>query len=103
MGKVSTDRPAPDFGSFSVLTFPTAGVSPKVLWVFPSLNPCPHELDSDPILSDCFEQLSTKEAEKPHGQFFSIVYREIGDLKVIMSGEVDCSSSTDLELNRSIG
>ena len=32
--------------------------------------------------------------EKPHGLFFSVVQRQIGDLNVIMAGEVDCSKST---------
>ena len=45
------------------------------------------------ITSDCFERLCTKEVEEPDGEFFSIVSREICGLKVIMSAEVDCSSS----------
>ena len=31
--------------------------------------------------------------QKPHGTFFSVVQRNIGDLNVIMAGEVDCSKS----------
>ena len=65
----------------------------EVLRVFPSSNPCPYEFGSDTIPSDCFERLCTEKAEKPDGEFFSIVSREICGLKVIMSAEVDCSSS----------
>ena len=49
-------------------------------------------------LSDCFEKLCTRPmTQKPHGLFFSVVRRKIGDHDVIMSGEVDCSSSMDLD------
>lgn len=39
--------------------------------------------------------------QKPHGTFFSVVHRKIGDLNVIMAGEVDCSKS--MHFNQSIG
>lgn len=52
------------------------------------------------IYSDCFEKLCARPVtEEPHGTFFSVVRRKIGDLDVIMAGEVDCSSSTSLDLS----
>ena len=50
--------------------------------------------------SNCFENLCTRPmTKKLHGIFFSIVRRKIGDLDVIMAGEVDCSSSADLSID----
>jgi len=49
----------------------------------------------DITLSYCFEELCAHStAKKPHGTFFSIVTRKIGELNIIMAGEVDCSTST---------
>ncbi|KAF9779987.1 hypothetical protein BJ322DRAFT_1023892 [Thelephora terrestris] len=42
--------------------------------------------------SDCFERACARlMTEKPHGVFFSVVRRKIGDYDVIMAGEVDCT------------
>ncbi|KAF9779986.1 hypothetical protein BJ322DRAFT_1164997 [Thelephora terrestris] len=50
--------------------------------------------------SDCFENVGTRPMTKrPRGIFFSVVRRKIGNHDVIMSGEVDCSSSTDNQPN----
>jgi len=50
--------------------------------------------DTDITLSHCFEKLCTRSrTRKPHGTFYSVVSREIGDLNIIMAGEVDCSTS----------
>ena len=46
------------------------------------------------IFSDCFEKLCTRKMTKRlHGIFFGVVSRRIGDVEIIMAGEVDCSSS----------
>ena len=61
-------------------------------WVSPFHSPC-YDPDSNITLSHCFEKLCThSKAIKPHGEFFSVVQRKIGDFNVIMAGEVDCSS-----------
>ena len=54
-----------------------------------------HDSGTEIALSYCFEELCARSmAEKPHGTFFSVVTRKIGELNVIMAGEVDCSTST---------
>ena len=53
-----------------------------------------HDPGPDITLSYCFEELCARStAEKPHGTFFSVVTRKIGELNIIMAGEVDCSTS----------
>lgn len=53
-----------------------------------------HDPGTNIALSYCFEELCARStAEKPHGTFFSVVTRKIGELNVIMAGEVDCSLS----------
>ena len=53
--------------------------------------------DPEMIFSDCFEKLCARSTtQERHGTFFSVVHRKIGDLDIIMAGEVDCSSSMDL-------
>ena len=48
----------------------------------------------DTTPSYCFEELCTNStAQKPHGTFYSVVSRRIGELDIIMAGEVDCSTS----------
>ena len=54
-----------------------------------------HDPGSNITLSYCFEELCAHStAEKPHGTFYSVVSRRIGELNIIMAGEVDCSTST---------
>jgi hypothetical protein len=61
-----------------------------------------HGPDSNITYSYCFEELCTRSMTRgPHGTFFSIIHRKIGDLNVIMAGEVDCSES--MHLDQSIG
>jgi len=53
-----------------------------------------HDPGTNATLSYCFEELCAHStAEKLHGTFFSVVTRKIGELNVIMAGEVDCSLS----------
>ena len=53
-----------------------------------------HDPSPNVTLSYCFEELCAHStAEKPHGTFYSVVSRKIGNLNVIMAGEVDCSTS----------
>jgi len=53
-----------------------------------------HDPGTDVALSYCFEELCARStAKKPHGTFFSVVTRKVGELNVIMAGEVDCSLS----------
>ncbi|KAF9651206.1 hypothetical protein BDM02DRAFT_901105 [Thelephora ganbajun] len=57
-----------------------------------------HDSGSDITFSDCFEILCTRSTMQKHrGTFFSIVRRKIGDLNIIMAGEVDCSTSMNME------
>ena len=60
--------------------------------------------DSDITFSYCFEELCTRSmTQKPHGTFFSVVHRKIGDLNVIMAGEIDCSTSMHFDQSLAIG
>jgi len=54
-------------------------------------------LESNTPFSHCFEELCARSmTQKPHGTFYSVVNRKIGDLNVIMAGEIDCSMSMRL-------
>jgi len=40
----------------------------------------------------CFEEVCTvSETSEPNGRFCSIVSRRLGDLNIVMAGEVDCA------------
>jgi len=59
---------------------------------------------ADITLSHCFEKLCTRSrTQKPHGTFYSVVSREIDEINIIMAGEVDCSTSTRIDLRISDG
>ena len=53
-----------------------------------------HGSESNIPFSHCFEELCARSmTQKPHGTFYGVVHRKIGDLNVIMAGEIDCSTS----------
>ena len=52
------------------------------------------------ISRDCFEQLCTSPTKEESGwQFFTVVNRKLGDLDVVMPGQVDCRSSAGLDFS----
>jgi len=53
---------------------------------------------SGPYYGHCFEELCARPmTQKPYGTFYSVVHRKIGDLNVIMAGEIDCSTTKNAE------
>ncbi|KAF9651207.1 hypothetical protein BDM02DRAFT_3184692 [Thelephora ganbajun] len=79
-------------GTGEEMTFTVMYVNGKLHIDKKKFVPTPEVLHDGPYFGHCFEEVCTaSETSEPNGRFCSIVSRRLGDLSIVMAGEVDCA------------